>query len=317
MLETTLCGVTLNNPVIAASGTFGFGAEYGQLFDVGKLGGICTKGLTLHPRQGNPGMRVWETPAGMMNSVGLQNPGIRVFLERELPRMRTLGPAIIANVGGGSLEEYVEGVRLLSEAEGIDIIELNISCPNVHEGGMAFGIKCDVAASVVTAVRSVCSKPLMVKLSPNAEDITAMAIACEQAGADAISLVNTFKALAFDIHARKPVFANVTAGLSGPCIKPIALRMVWEVASAVHIPVVGIGGITTWQDALEFIMAGATAVEVGTATFVKPTAMLDIVGGLEHYCTSEHLTSLATICNILGTETPLALNKRARGVPKL
>lgn len=301
MLETTLCGITLKNPVIAASGTFGFGAEYGQLFDVGQLGGICTKGLTMHPREGNPGLRVWETPAGMLNSVGLQNPGIPVFLERELPRMHTLDTAIIANVGGGDLEEYVEGVRLLSQADGVDIIELNISCPNVHEGGMAFGIKCDVAASVVAAVRTVCSKPLMVKLSPNAEDITAMAVACEQAGADAVSLVNTFKALAIDIHTGKPVFDNVTAGLSGPCIKPVALRMVWEVAHAVHIPVVGMGGITSWQDALEFIMAGATAVQVGTATFVKPTAMLEIVDGLERYCATEHLTSLSTVCNILGT----------------
>jgi dihydroorotate dehydrogenase (NAD+) catalytic subunit len=296
MLETTLCGVTLKNPVIAASGTFGFGAEYSEFFDVDRLGGICTKGLTLHSREGNSGLRVWETPAGMMNSVGLQNPGIPVFLERELPRMRTLGTAIIANVGGGDLEEYIEGVRLLSNADGVDIVELN-----VREGGMAFGIKCDVAASVVAAVRPVCAKPLMVKLSPNAEDITAMAVACEQAGADAVSLVNTFKALAIDIHARKPVFDNVTAGLSGPCIKPIALHMVWEVAHAVHIPVVGIGGIATWQDALEFIMAGATAVQVGTATFVKSTAMLDIVGGLERYCANEHLTSLTTVCNILGT----------------
>jgi dihydroorotate dehydrogenase (NAD+) catalytic subunit len=217
--------------------------------------------------------------------------------------MRTLGTAIIANVGGGDPEEYVEGVRLVSRAEGVDIVELNISCPNVREGGMAFGIKCDVAASVVAAVRRVCSKPLMVKLSPNAEDITAMAIACERAGADAVSLVNTFKALAIDIGARKPIFDNMTAGLSGPCIKPIALRMVWEVARAVHIPVVGIGGITTWQDALEFIMAGATAVQVGTATFVQPTAMQGIVDGLERYCTTEHLTSLSTVCNILGRET--------------
>lgn len=292
MPETMLCGVTLKNPVIAASGTFGFGAEYGRLFDVSKLGAICTKGLTLHPREGNPGMRVWETPAGMMNSIGLQNPGIPAFLEHELPRMRTMGTAIIANVGGGDLEEYVEGVRLLSEAESIDIIELNISCPNVHEGGMAFGIKAEVAASVVAAVRSVCRKPLMVKLSPNAENIADMAVACERAGADAVSLVNAFNALAIDIHARKPVFDNVTAGLSGPAIKPIALRMVWEAAHAVRIPVVGIGGITTWQDAVEFLMAGATAVQVGTATFVKPTAMLDIVDGLERYCAAEPLTRL-------------------------
>ncbi len=292
MPETTLCGVKLKNPVIAASGTFGFGAEYGLFFDVGRLGAICTKGLTLHPREGNAGMRVWETPAGMMNSIGLQNPGIPDFLEHELPRMRTLGTTIIANVGGGDLEEYVEGVRLLSAAEGVNIIELNISCPNVHEGGKAFGVKSDIAAGVVAAVRRVCTRPLMVKLSPNAENIADMAVACERAGADALSLVNTFNALAIDIHARKPVFDNVTAGLSGPCIKPIALRMVWEVAHAVHIPVVGIGGITTWQDAVEFLMAGATAVQVGTATLVKPTAMLDVIDGLDHYCATEPLTRL-------------------------
>jgi dihydroorotate dehydrogenase (NAD+) catalytic subunit len=299
MLETTLCGITLKNPVIAASGTFGFAEEYGRLFDVSKLGAVCTKGLTLNPREGNPGLRVWETPAGMMNSVGLQNPGIPVFLECELPRMRTLGTVVIANVSGGDLEEYVEGVRLLSAADGVDIIELNISCPNVHEGGMAFGIKCGVAAGVVAAVRPACSKPLMVKLSPNAEDVVAMALACERAGADAISLVNTFKALAIDIRSRKPVFDNVTAGLSGPAIKPIALRMVWEVVHSVHIPVVGMGGISTWQDALEFIIAGATAVQVGTATFVKPTAILDIVDGLERYCADEHLDSISAVHGLL------------------
>ncbi len=295
MLETTLCGIPLKNPVIAASGTFGFAAEYGRLFDVGSLGGVCTKGLTLHPREGNHGLRVWETPAGLMNSVGLQNPGIAAFLDRELPRMRTLGTAIIANVGGGDVEEYVEGVRLLAQADGVDIVELNISCPNVRQGGMAFGITCEAAAAVVTAVRPVCSKPLMVKLSPNAQDIAAMAAACERAGADALSLVNTFKALAIDVHTRGPVFENVTAGLSGPAIRPIALRMVWEAAHAVHIPVVGMGGISTWQDALEFIMAGATAVQVGTATFVRPTAMPDIIDGLEHYCADEHLDTIADV----------------------
>ncbi len=295
MLETTLCGIALKNPVIAASGTFGFGAEYGDFFDVGRLGGICTKGLTLRPREGNAGLRMWETPAGMLNSVGLQHPGIPMFIESELPRMRTLGTAIIANLGGGDVDEYVEGARLLTGASGVDIIELNISCPNVHEGGMAFGITCAAARSVVAAVRNVCTKPLTVKLSPNAENIVAMAQTCEEAGADAVSLVNTFKAMAIDIHARKPVFANVAAGLSGPAIKPIALRMVWEVAHAVSIPVVGMGGIMTWQDALEFIMAGATAIQVGTATFVKPDALLDIVNGLEHYCTAEHLTALTDI----------------------
>lgn len=283
MLETNLCGVPLKNPVIAASGTFGFGAEYGRFFDVSLLGAVCTKGLTLHPRAGNSGPRVVETAAGMMNSVGLQNPGIPAFLEQELPRMRTLGTVIIANLGGGDLLEYAQGARLLSAADGIDIVELNISCPNVREGGMAFGLTCDAAADVVRVVRNACSKPLMVKLSPNAQDVPAVAHACEQAGADAVSLVNTFQAMAIDIHTRRPVFDNVTAGLSGPAIKPIALRMVWDTVRAVHIPVVGMGGILTWEDAAEFLIAGAIAVQVGTAGFLRPTALPEIVAGLAAY----------------------------------
>ena len=283
MPETVLCGVHLKNPVIAASGTFGFAAEYGQFFDVGRLGAVCTKGLTLRPRQGNSGVRVWETTGGILNSVGLQNPGIPAFLEQELPRMRTLGTVIIANVGGADQAEFVEGVRLLSDAEGIDIIELNISCPNVERGGATFSATCDSARAVVAAVRPVCHKPLMVKLSPDAEDIAVVARTCEEAGADALSLVNSFRGMAIDIRARRPVFDNVTAGLAGPSIKPIALRMVWEVTHAVHIPVVGIGGISTWEDAAEFLLAGAKAVGVGTATLVRPTAMLDIIDGLERF----------------------------------
>ena len=283
MPETVLCGVHLKNPVIAASGTFGFAAEYGQFFDVGRLGAVCTKGLTLRPRQGNSGVRVWETTGGILNSVGLQNPGIPAFLEQELPRMRTLGTVIIANVGGADQAEFVEGVRLLSDAEGIDIIELNISCPNVERGGATFSATCDSARAVVAAVRPVCHKSLMVKLSPDAEDIAVVARTCEEAGADALSLVNSFRGMAIDIRARRPVFDNVTAGLAGPCIKPIALRMVWEVTHAVHIPVVGIGGISTWEDAAEFLLAGAKAVGVGTATLVRPTAMLDIIDGLERF----------------------------------
>ncbi len=280
MREVTLCGITLKNPVIAASGTFGFGAEYSQFFDVSLLGGICTKGLTLRPREGNRGCRVVETAAGMMNSVGLQNPGIPAFLERELPRMRSLGTVLIANLGGEDLDSYVEGARLLSAADGIAMIELNISCPNVRQGGMAFGMDCQTAGTVVAAVRRVCTKPLMVKLSPNAPDITAVAQACEHAGADAISLVNTFQAMAIDLHTRQPVFDNVTAGLSGPAIKPIALRMVWDTVRAVHVPVVGMGGILTWEDAAEFLIAGATAVQVGTASFLRPTAIPEIITGL-------------------------------------
>ncbi|GHV06704.1 dihydroorotate dehydrogenase [Clostridia bacterium] len=284
--QLTIAGVLFKNPVIAASGTFGFGLEYCNFYDVGLLGGICTKGLTLHPRQGNSGLRVFETASGMMNSVGLQNPGILHFLEHELPEMRRFDTVIIANLGGGTVEEYVEGAVLL-DASLVDIIELNISCPNVKHGGMAFGIKAEAAFEVVRAVREKCRKPLMVKLSPNCEDIVAMARACVEAGADALSLVNTFKAMAVDIKTRRVVFDNVTAGLSGPAIKPIALRMVYEVCEAVDVPVVGMGGIMCAEDAAEFIMAGAAAIQVGTANFANPHAALDIVRGLGSYKINE------------------------------
>ncbi|GHV32832.1 dihydroorotate dehydrogenase [Clostridia bacterium] len=277
-----LCGVKLKNPVIAASGTFGFGGEYSEFYDVGKLGGLCTKGLTLEPRQGNSGLRVFETEAGMMNSVGLQNPGIPHFLEYELPEMLKFGTVIIANLGGGTIEEYVGGAALLDSSK-VDIIELNISCPNVKHGGMAFGIQSEAAAEVVRAVRQKTSKPLMVKLSPNAEDVADMARVCVKAGADSLSLVNTFKAMAIDIKMRRPVFDNVTAGLSGPAIKPIALRMVYEVCNTVNVPVVGLGGIMNTNDALEFIMAGASAIQVGTANFCNPLAGLEIAEGLAKY----------------------------------
>nr|WP_122012075.1 dihydroorotate dehydrogenase [Maliibacterium massiliense] len=281
MLDITLCGKTLKNPVIAASGTFGFGQEYSSFFDVSRLGGISSKGLTLHPRYGNSGRRIFETASGLINSIGLQNPGVEAFLSDELPRMRALGTAILANVGGGSIEEYVQGCALV-DASSVDFIELNISCPNVKHGGMAFGIREDTAYEVVQKVRAcVSNKPLIVKLSPNAQDIVRMAEACARAGADALSLVNTFQAMAVDWRARKPVFDNVTAGLSGPCIKPIALRMVYEVCRAVDIPVIGMGGIACAEDALEFICAGATCVQVGSANFTRPDAALRIIEKME------------------------------------
>lgn len=298
MLNVCVAGVEFKNPVIAASGTFGFGDEYSRLYDISKLGGICTKGLTLHPRQGNGGLRVFETPSGMMNSVGLQNPGIDVFIDEELPRMKTYGTNIIANLGGSTLEEYIEGTIILSSTD-IDMIELNISCPNVKSGGMAFGIKSSTAASIVREVKSVCQKPLMVKLSPNAEDIIDMAYACANAGADSLSLVNTFKAMEIDIRKRKPVFDNIFAGLSGPAIKPIALRMVYEVAKAVSIPVVGMGGIFSSEDALQFIMAGAAAVQVGTGNFVKPDICLDILSGIEDFLLREKIKNLSEIRGII------------------
>lgn len=281
-LSLSIAGVPFKNPVIAASGTFGYGKEYAGLLDIARLGGIATKGLTLEPRAGNTGIRLHETPAGLINSIGLENPGIPAFIERELPALRLLGPAVIANLSGSTLEDYVAGARLLDDSP-IDMIELNISCPNVKAGGMAFGLCPTDAAGVTAAVRAATKKPLMVKLSPNAADICAVGRSCEDAGADALSLVNTFKALAIDIRRRKPVFDNITAGLSGPAIKPIALRMVWELCGAVSVPVVGMGGIANAEDAIEFIMAGATAIQVGAATFARPTSMTEIIDGLETF----------------------------------
>lgn len=282
-LKTNLLGIPLNSPILGASGTAGYGPEYEPFVDYTKVGGICGKGLTLHGQFGNEGERLYETPAGLINSIGLQNPGVAHFIEVELPKMLALkqkyGIAVIANLGGHSEEEYVEGARLLSESA-IDILELNISCPNVKAGGMAYGVKAKDAGAVTAMVRAVCQKPLMVKLSPQAESIPEMCKAVEAAGADAISLVNTFQSCAIDVYKRRPVFDNVFAGLSGPAIRPIALRMVWQAVGAVRIPVVGLGGIATGRDALEFLMAGAAAVQVGAASFADPRAMQTVAGEL-------------------------------------
>ena len=296
-LSVNIAGVPFKNPVIAASGTFGFGEEYNELYDVGCLGGICSKGLTLHPKDGNEGIRVWETASGMMNSVGLQNPGVEYFIENDIPLMRRFGNVLIANMGGHSLEDYVTGASMLSAAD-IDMLELNISCPNVKSGGMAFGIKADVAHDVVKEVRAVCKKPLIVKLSPNAENILEMAKACEDAGADALSLVNTFQAMAIDIRKRKPVFNNVYAGLSGAAIKPIALRMVHSVSKQVRVPVIGIGGIYTAEDVLEFMMAGASAVQIGTVNFNDPLAGKNVVEELTALCQREGIVDINEIKGI-------------------
>ena len=296
-LSVKIAGVPFKNPIIAASGTFGFGEEYHELYDVGCLGGISSKGLTLHPKDGNEGIRVWETASGMMNSVGLQNPGVEAFIDHGIAQMRRFGNVLIANMGGHSMEDYITGATMLSNAD-IDMLELNISCPNVKSGGMAFGIKADVAREVVTAVRKVCHKPLIVKLSPNAENIVDMALACEEAGADALSLVNTFQAMAIDIHKRKPVFNNVYAGLSGAAIKPIALRMVHSVCKQVHVPVIGIGGIYTAEDVLEFIMAGAQAVQIGTVNFNNPLVGQEILNNLTQLCQSEGISDINEIRGI-------------------
>lgn len=292
--SVNICGVEFKNPVIGASGTFGFGQEFNKFYPVSKLGGICTKGLTLHKKQGNEGTRIYETRAGMMNSVGLQNPGVDYFIEKEFSQMKKLDTNIIVNVGGNNLEDYLEAIKKLNNID-INMIELNISCPNVKEGGMAFGIKSKVAYDVVKKVKNICNKPLMVKLSPNAENIVDMALKCEQAGADAISLVNTFKAMAIDINTGKPIFKNVFAGLSGPCIKPIALRMVYEVCKNVHIPVIGMGGIENWKDAVEFLMAGASAVQVGTANFSNPYTCENVVEGIENFMIKKHINMLSEL----------------------
>ena len=286
-LETMFLGTKLKNPVLTASGTFGFGDVFEQFYDVKRLGGIIGKGLTLNPKRGNEGQRVWETASGMMNSIGLENPGVKHYIEVELPKMKTVNDYVIANMGGNSIEDYVEGAKLLDESIA-DAIELNISCPNVKTGGMAFGIKCEDARTVVSEVRkAVKNKPLIIKLSPNAENIVQLAKTMEEIGADGVSLVNTFNALAIDVRTRKPRFNNVTAGLSGPAIKPIALRMVYEVSKNVNIPVIGIGGIENYKDALEFIMAGATLVEIGSANLYNPTTAINVVEGLEKYAEKE------------------------------
>ena len=297
-LRVNLCGFELKNPIIMASGTFGFGKEYGEIYDVSILGGISSKGLTLVARPGNEGMRVHETPSGMMNSVGLENPGVQGFIDKELPDFSRLDTCRIVNLGGGCEDDYVEGARLLDDKD-FDIVELNISCPNVKHGGMAFGIKSEVAREVIRSVRKATKKPLIVKLSPNAEDIVEMAKVCQEEGADGISLVNTFKAMAIDIHKRRPVFNNVTAGLSGPAIKPIALRMVYEVCQAVTIPVVGMGGIMTAEDVIEFIMAGATCVQLGTANFANPRIGQEIIEDLNRFMDENGIKSLDEIRGII------------------
>ena len=297
-LKTNLLGFVMNSPVIGASGTVGYGVEYEELADFSKIGGISGKGLTLHGQYGNKGERLWETPSGLINSIGLQNPGVQHFIDVELGEMLELkqkyGTVAIANLGGHSEEEYVEGAAMLSES-GVDIVELNISCPNVKVGGMAYGVKAAAAGEVVRMVRAACKKPLMVKLSPQAENIPEMCKAVEAAGADAISLTNTFQACAIDLEKRKPVFNNIFAGLSGPAVRPIALRMVWQAVGAVNIPVVGLGGIATGRDALEFIMAGATAVQVGAANFANPRAMETIADEMAQWMDAHGVKTLEEI----------------------
>lgn len=297
VLNVNVCGIDFKNPVLVASGTFGFGMEYDGIIDVSRLGGLITKGLTLNKKEGNDGVRIHEVKGGMLNSIGLQNPGIDEFINSYLEKMKNYDVPIIANLGGSSIDDYIEGASRLDKAD-IDMIELNISCPNVKEGGMNFGIKSSVAKEVVKSVRGATTKPLMVKLSPNADDIVDMAVSCVNSGADAISLVNTFKAMAIDIYKRKPIFNNVFAGFSGPAIKPIALRMVYEVSKATNVPVCGLGGIIDYKDAIEFIMAGAHIIQIGTANFMNPKATIEIIDGIKEFMEKENIKSLEEIRGI-------------------
>ncbi len=298
MLGVNICGKEFKNPVMTASGTFGFGEEYGQFYDLSRLGGICSKGITGEHREGNYGIRIKETTAGMLNSVGLQNPGVDGFIKEELPKMQKYNTNVIVNVGGSTVEEYISIIEKLNDKD-VDIIELNISCPNVKHGGMALGIKSDVAYEAVKKVRDICKKPLMVKLSPNAENIVEMAKSCEAAGADALSLVNTFQGMAIDYKKRKAIFDNVYAGFSGPAIKPIALRMVHQVSKACKVPVIGLGGIANWEDALEFLMAGAKGIQIGTANFINPMTPIEIIDGIEKYLVKEKIKDINDIIGII------------------
>lgn len=292
-------GLTIKNPVMTASGTFGYGLEYGDFIDLNRLGGVLVKGTTLHPRQGNPYPRMAETPSGMLNAVGLQNKGVDYFCEHIYPTISGYDTAMIVNVSGSQVEDYIETAEKINTLEGIPAIELNISCPNVKEGGMAFGVTCAGAASVVRAVRAVYDKTLIVKLSPNVTDITEIARAVEAEGADSISMINTLLGMAIDAEKRRPVLSTITGGLSGPAVKPIALRMVWQTAQAVKVPIIGMGGIASATDAIEFLLAGASAVEVGTYNFVDPSVTTQIVDGIEDYMHRHGFTDIQDLIGAL------------------
>ena len=292
-------GLILENPVITASGTFGYGTEFEDFVNLDGLGAIIVKGTTLNPREGNPYPRMAETPSGMLNAVGLQNKGVDYFIDKIYPRIEKYKCKIIVNVSGASPEDYSEVCRRLSSCDRVDAVEVNISCPNVRQGGMAFGTSCEGATIITEAVRKVWDKCMIVKLSPNVTDITEIAKAAEGAGADSVSLVNTFLGMSIDIEKRKPHLSTITGGLSGPCIRPIALRMVWQVAKVVKIPVIGLGGIMDASDALQFIMAGASAIEIGTANFVNPRVSEDVVNGLKSYCDRHKVKDLSLLRGII------------------
>ena len=297
-LEIKLFGKTLKNPIIAASGTFGFGDCFNASFDPHVLGGICSKGLTLYGSSGNGGTRLQETPSGLLNSIGLENPGIESFVAHEYAIMRQCNDFVVVNLGGHCESDYVEGAKLLNDVD-IDALELNISCPNVKNGGMAYGISPNDAAYITKAITKVSRHPLIVKLSPNAPDVSAVAAACQDSGADAVSLVNTYLGMAVDIYKRKPVFERIYAGLSGPAIMPMALRLVHETAKRVSIPVIGLGGISSFEDAVAFMMVGADAVQIGTAIFADPTSIPKIIDDLNNFCASQGLKNISEIKGII------------------
>lgn len=292
-------GLTLANPVMTASGTFGYGPEYADLIDINRLGAIIVKGTTLHPRQGNPYPRMAETPSGMLNAVGLQNGGVDHFISHIYPRIKDYKCKVVVNVSGSQIEDYVETCRRLAPLEGVAAVEVNISCPNVKQGGMAFGTRPECAAEVTKAVRAAYPGPLFIKLSPNVTDIAEIARAVEAEGADAVSLINTLLGMAVDVERRRPVLSTVTGGLSGPCVKPVAVRMVWQVANAVKIPVIGLGGIASGRDAMEFILAGASAIQVGTYNFVNPAVTMEIIDYLHDYCAKQGVSDLADLVGAL------------------
>ena len=298
-LNVKIGELELQNPVMTASGTFGYGEEYADFVDLSRIGAVIVKGTTLHAREGNPYPRMAETPSGMLNAVGLQNKGVRYFVENIYPRVKDLKTHIIVNVSGASVDDYVQTAAVINELDKIPAIELNISCPNVKQGGMAFGVSCAGVEEVVGAVRRAYKRTLIVKLSPNVTDIVEIARAAEGAGADSVSLINTLLGMAIDAEKRRPLLSTVTGGLSGPAVKPVALRMVWQVAHAVKIPVIGLGGIMGWRDAVEFILAGASAIQVGTANFINPKVTTEIVEGMEDYLQRHHFSSVNELIGAL------------------
>jgi dihydroorotate dehydrogenase (NAD+) catalytic subunit len=300
-LSVAIGGLTLRNPLIAASGCFGYGTEYGEIVDLSSLGGVAVKGLFLREREGHPPPRIVETPAGMLNAIGLQGIGVHRFVAEKMPELRARGAVVIVNICGTTLQEYVELATILSDVEGVAALELNISCPNIKEGGITFGCSVHGTADVVGAVRGATTLPVIPKLTPNVTDISAIARAAEDAGADAVSLVNTFLAMAIDVETRRPRLSNIVGGLSGPAIRPIAVRMVYECRQAIRIPIIGMGGIATTSDALEFIIAGASAVQVGTASFADPLIWSKLLDGLVDYLERHNLPGISALTGTIDT----------------